>query len=67
MRRGSEFRQGQRTWSRVTKLANADRDYVLRELNQPLGRRRCQQQRLARESGRDRTMLATFAFVLLFA
>jgi len=65
MRRGSKFRQGQRMRSRITEPGNAHRNHVLSELNQPLGRRRCRQQRFAGESGRDRTMLTTFAFVLL--
>ena len=65
MRRGSEFRQGKRMRSRVTETGTAHRNHVPSELNQPLDRRRRQQKRFATEPGRDRTMLATLAFVLL--
>ena len=65
MRHGSKFRQSQRMRSRVTETGTAHRNHVLSEFNQPFGRRRRQQQRFAAEPCRNRTMLATLAFVRL--
>ena len=51
--------------SRVTEPLNAHRNHVLSQLSQPFDRRHRQQQQFAAEPGRDRTMLATLAFVRL--